>query len=124
MISQGVSRLTEAQQGLSLNMAVISCSGLRCSASAANLGLQKGMHEARPVALRPARRANGSCSASVRQEHQSRRIAHVKLDFGRASDLDPPKTYVIALPTATVKSIDPDAFIDQAASSYVIAVRV
>ena len=26
--------------------------------------------------------------------------------------------------TATVKSIDPDAFMDQAASSYVIAVRV
>ena len=27
-------------------------------------------------------------------------------------------------PTATVKSIEPDAFMDQAASSYVIAVRV
>ena len=42
--------MTGAWQGLSLNMAVI----VRCTAlfdSAAYLGLQKGMPEARPVAL-------------------------------------------------------------------------
>ncbi len=53
MISQDVSRLTEAQQDPSLDMAVIVIWAALFGLST-YLGLQKGMPEARTVALRPA----------------------------------------------------------------------
>lgn len=83
MTSQGVSRLTGAQQGLSLDVAGIVIWSVLFDLSA-YLGLQKGIPEARPVALGPAQLVTSLRDLSVART--ATRLRHVPSGRGLPDD--------------------------------------